>query len=53
MKRYKVFPLDNYLHLALREILKKRIITPTMLDPLRHLTDRNILIEAKLKTGRS
>ena len=53
MRRYKVFPLDSYHHLALREILKKRIITPTMVGPLRHLTDRNILIQAKLKTRNS
>ena len=53
MRRYKAFPLDNYLHLALREILKKRIITPAMVGPLRHLIEHNILILAQLKARKS
>ena len=52
-RRYKAFPLDNYLHLALREILKKRIITPAMVGPLRHLIEHNILIPAQLKARKS
>ena len=45
MLGHRIFPLDYYLHEALRAILQERTISPTMAGPMRYLTESKILVQ--------
>ena len=51
IRRYRLFPIDNYQAQSLREIIKDRLIMPTFVGPLRFLTESKLLIQVKKREG--